>query len=66
MFTQPHASSCQLNDPPFVFGLELLMSFLLVANSMSEALQTTDVDLIAATQNVAILKGRIVIRLKVI
>jgi hypothetical protein len=50
-----------INDPTFLFGLQLLMSLFLAAYSPSEALQTTDVDLSAAAQNVANLKGRIVV-----
>ncbi len=43
-----------------MFGLEFLMPLFLAANSMSEALQTKDVDLSAAVQNVASLKERTV------
>lgn len=48
-----------ISDPSFVFGLEFLMPLFLAANSTSEALQTRDIDLSIAAQNVASLKERI-------
>jgi Domain of unknown function (DUF4371)/hAT family C-terminal dimerisation region len=48
-----------ISDPTFVFGLEFLMPLFLAVNCTSEALQARDIDLSAAAQNVASLKGHI-------